>query len=114
MALTAAQSQQQRTLFRATLREEQTTFLEASLAKSTQAKVVTAMRNYAAFCDLLGYEPHLQAGGISNPELELYITWMARTLRPDRHHIPVPVQWDPPPLRGGRDPLDHTLPALLD
>ena len=82
-ALTAVQSQQQRSLFRDTLREEQTTFLEASLAKSTQSKVVTAMRNYAAFCDLLGYEPHLQAGGITNPELELYITWMARTLRPD-------------------------------
>ena len=41
------------------------------------------MRNYATFCDLLGYEPHLEEGGISNPELELYITWMARTLQPD-------------------------------
>jgi hypothetical protein len=32
---------------------------------------------------MLGYEPHLEEGGISNPELELYITWMARTLQPD-------------------------------
>ena len=69
--------------FRAKLQVEQKSYVEAALAKATQAKVVTAMRNYASFCDLLGYEPHLEEGGISNPELELYITWMARTLQPD-------------------------------
>jgi hypothetical protein len=73
----------QQLVFRATLQTEQVLFREAALAKATQAKVVTAMRNYAKFCDLLGYEPHLQKGGITNPELELYITWMARTLRPE-------------------------------
>ena len=122
-ASVAAARQQQQQVFSAALRAEHTTFLDAALAKSSKGKVVTAMRNYAAFCDLLGYEPHLQQGGISNPELELYITWMARTLKPQtisqylssgiRHLSEAAgIRWVPPSQRYSTDLLMRGVKRL--
>jgi len=66
--------------FQQMLEAEASVILSAALAEGTKLKVNTALRNYAKFCGLLGYEPHANPGGMTDHELNLYITWMARTL----------------------------------
>ena len=66
--------------FQQMLESEAATILSAALADGTKMKVNTALRNYAKFCGLLGYEPHANPGGMTDHELNLYIAWMARTL----------------------------------
>ena len=66
--------------FQQMLEAEASTILSAALADGTKMKVNTALRNYAKFCGLLGYEPHANPGGMTDHELNLYIAWMARTL----------------------------------
>jgi len=107
MALRLRATSQQHQLFRATLlrAEEQTSFLDVALAKSTQSKVVTAMRNYAAFCNLLGMMNRTSnRAAFQQPEPErLYITWMARTLRPGTiSGYPPPVGFATSSEAGGR------------
>ena len=68
--------------FRAELLLEHASLMHAAFAPGSHNKINTAMRNYFKYCELLGYQPHAQAGGITPHELELYITWMARTLAP--------------------------------
>jgi hypothetical protein len=63
------------------LESESVAFAEAAYAEGSVGKITTATRAYFDFCKLTGIHFHLQPGGITDDQLNRFISWLARRVQ---------------------------------